>query len=450
MPPHVDDLRQLLGDLNLDQRGHKRELARRLRLHSQNAARPESPPPPETRPPGQDFDAFLVIDVEATCERIEGLHSKLAFSYPNEIIEWPVVLLTWTKKVTAPVLDTAGDPTGAHADVVDDDEWELTVKDEYHSFVKPSWSPQLSPFCTELTGITQADVENAPTYSQVLDHFYSTFILRHNLFTKTTRTAWVTDGPWDLRDFVAKAAHINQQPRPAWLAGRMIDLRLLTSGFFGSLKALRTRERSVSPPASDPGLSSSPGAATSSDSSLPSTPRQPTLLDLPHSQSLPTLPSFPSSASLPRPSPLSTASSKSLSALPSRTPKSNDALTAPSQLSLPSVLLSLDLAPFEGRLHSGLADTRNAARILVELARRGVQLLPNRTVPEGGRGREKSWAWMGRDGQVHWDEFLHSHGFDVTSWGRSPRGTPAPVPIVDPAFGSPRNSHARVAYTRAW
>lgn len=31
----------------------------------------------------------------------------------------------------------------------------LKVVDEFRSFVRPSWAPELSPFCKELTGITQ-------------------------------------------------------------------------------------------------------------------------------------------------------------------------------------------------------------------------------------------------------------------------------------------------------
>lgn len=32
---------------------------------------------------------------------------------------------------------------------------ELVQVDEFRSFVKPSWRPELSAFCTSLTGITQ-------------------------------------------------------------------------------------------------------------------------------------------------------------------------------------------------------------------------------------------------------------------------------------------------------
>lgn len=31
----------------------------------------------------------------------------------------------------------------------------LEIVDEFRSFVKPTWRPQLSQFCTDLTGITQ-------------------------------------------------------------------------------------------------------------------------------------------------------------------------------------------------------------------------------------------------------------------------------------------------------
>lgn len=161
----------------------------------------------------------------------------------------------------------------------------------------------------------------------------------------------------------------------------MIDLRLLTTTFFSSLKT-RSRlpiplSRTPSPPTSDSGLSTSL-SSTSEDYSLPSTP------------------SAESPYLLVRESPPST---------PSR--KTNDELIAPSHLSLPTVLLSLDLDPFIGRLHSGQCDARNASRILVELARRGQNLVSNRIIPEGGRGgRERRWPWMGASGVVEWEAYI--------------------------------------------
>ncbi len=91
--------------------------------------------------------------------------------YPNEIIEFPCILLQWRKyseHATDPDGRNADDPPDGDGD--DDDgasdgtddsedegevEWRLEVVDEFHSFVKPTWKPELSAFCTELTGIKQ-------------------------------------------------------------------------------------------------------------------------------------------------------------------------------------------------------------------------------------------------------------------------------------------------------
>jgi 3'-5' exoribonuclease 1 len=127
-------------------------------------------------------------------------------------------------------------------------EWRLEVVDEFHSFVKPTWRPKLSAFCTELTGIKQvstlcwllvrhpghltltavstfaitvppsptaalvrshphsrpasihctlqSDVSAAPTYPELLRLFKASFVDKHALFTRENRTVWVTDGPW--------------------------------------------------------------------------------------------------------------------------------------------------------------------------------------------------------------------------------------------------------------
>lgn len=112
----------------------------------------------------QATEAFLVFDVEATCVQGTG------FDYPNEIIvrlscscspltscnstylyhhtrrtilrpysqEFPVVLLKWADR----------DATTGHART-------LVKVDEFRSYVRPTWRPALTDFCTALTGITQ-------------------------------------------------------------------------------------------------------------------------------------------------------------------------------------------------------------------------------------------------------------------------------------------------------
>ena len=82
----------------------------------------------ERTPPG-----FLVVDLEATCwDRPEERQS--------EIIE-----------IGAVAVDSAGCPL-----------------DDFQSFVRPILHPQLSEFCTQLTGISQADVDAARPFPEVL------------------------------------------------------------------------------------------------------------------------------------------------------------------------------------------------------------------------------------------------------------------------------------------
>lgn len=94
----VESLRKALADLGLDTRGHKPELKKRLRKAKKklNATSESSTtttttasdqPNPAITKKQQPLDYYLFFDVEATCEENGG------FEYPNEIIEFPIVLV---------------------------------------------------------------------------------------------------------------------------------------------------------------------------------------------------------------------------------------------------------------------------------------------------------------------------------------------------------------------
>ncbi|KAG2364479.1 ribonuclease H-like domain-containing protein [Suillus spraguei] len=211
----------------------------------------------------QPYDAFLVLDVEATCKEGTG------FDWPNEIIEWPVCLMRWKDK---------SDQGKA---------CQLEIVDEFRSFVKPTWRPQLSQFCMDLTGITQAQVNSAPTFQKVLRMFAS-FLASHGLIDPKSgrsiqRFCWCSDGPFDIRDFVVKQCFISKS-------------------------STRSHIRS---------------------------------------------------------------------------------------LNIPQQLQALGLPAFQGRLHSGIDDTRNIARVVTELACRGVRLEPKTSINPNRR-----WNWMGKPGEV--------------------------------------------------
>ena len=82
---------------------------------------------------------IVVVDVEATCWK------KGVFSRKKETIEIGAVLL---------LLDR--DPS----------RWP-----EFQTFVRPRRLPRLSSFCRELTGITQEDVDAAPSFAEALRLF---------------------------------------------------------------------------------------------------------------------------------------------------------------------------------------------------------------------------------------------------------------------------------------
>ena len=81
----------------------------------------------------------IVVDVEATCWK------KGVFSRKKETIEIGAVRL---------LLDR------------DESTWP-----EFQTFVRPRRLPRLSTFCRELTGITQEDIDPAPTFPEALRLF---------------------------------------------------------------------------------------------------------------------------------------------------------------------------------------------------------------------------------------------------------------------------------------
>ncbi|KAJ7940858.1 ribonuclease H-like domain-containing protein, partial [Mycena leptocephala] len=165
----------------------------------------------------QPYDAFLLLDVEATCQR------GADFNYPNEIIEFPVCLMRWK------------DRDGGSAS-------QLEITEEFRSFVKPSWRPILSEFCTELTGITQEQVDAAPDFPAVLRSLRA-FLVEHKLIEKNgkrrLRFCWCSDGPFDIRDFVVKQCFISQVPIPNWMTGDVLDVRALVMAHTSGRQAHR-------------------------------------------------------------------------------------------------------------------------------------------------------------------------------------------------------------------
>ncbi|KAG0062856.1 3'-5' exoribonuclease 1 [Linnemannia elongata] len=271
----VDDIREQLKQLGLDTRGNKSTLKSRLRKHlkkdvktsttkENNSSDDDSEDKEESttsksqkeqeqeQDAGQSqkklhhncrYDYYLCFDVEATCEL------GFRFEFPSEVIEFPVVLLDGST---------------------------LEIVDEFHSYVRPIHRPILSDFCKELTGISQETVDNAPTFVEVLARFedwltsHRIILPDHDITASTTTTAqsvekkvkskksknnqgnpsnlkvanavndfqygatycFVTDGPFDIRDFISKQCLHSNILRPSYFAHPYIDVRTMFRDYF--------------------------------------------------------------------------------------------------------------------------------------------------------------------------------------------------------------------------
>ncbi|GAA94850.1 uncharacterized protein L969DRAFT_67429 [Mixia osmundae IAM 14324] len=262
------------------------------------------PMPGVTRPECVDYDAYLVCDVEATCEDGAG------YTFPNEIIELPITMLRWRKC----------EPRRTLKKILN--EWELYVHAEFHTYVQPTWNKTLSKYCEDLTGISQAQVDRAPSWREALK-LLSDWVLAHGIQGKgKLKSCFITDGPWDLRDFVPKTCWINGVSVPPMMTERYIDLRLCAATYFKIQPKLDSARA----------------------------------LRIPHRK--------------------------------------------PDRMDVPSLLDALGLPPFEGRQHSGRADTRNTARVVMGFADIGWILIPTlhelpRSIPNN------RWPWQSRSRSRH-------------------------------------------------
>ncbi|XP_071165685.1 ERI1 exoribonuclease 3-like [Mytilus edulis] len=128
----------------------------------------------------QPFKYFLVLDFEATCENGRTI-------VPQEIIEFPVL------KINAVTLQT---------------------ESVFHQYVQPKVNQQLTPFCTELTGIIQDMVDGQPYIEEVLEKFH-TWLEENDLLNPENKFIFVTCGDWDLKTMLTSQLRyfgINRAP----------------------------------------------------------------------------------------------------------------------------------------------------------------------------------------------------------------------------------------------
>ncbi|MBB6050093.1 3'-5' exonuclease [Armatimonas rosea] len=127
---------------------------------------------------------FIIVDLEATC-RESGMPRE-----EMEIIEIGAVEL----------LSPIAEPTR-----------------EFSRFVRPTLNPELSAFCTQLTGISQRDVDRAEGFSTVFPAFLDWIGPE-----PYTLCSW---GAYDLTQFLQDLARHGLTPPPAFNATRHLNLK---------------------------------------------------------------------------------------------------------------------------------------------------------------------------------------------------------------------------------
>ncbi|XP_042484836.1 uncharacterized protein LOC122065100 isoform X1 [Macadamia integrifolia] len=146
----------------------------------------------------QEFQYFVVIDFEATCDKEKNPH-------PQEIIEFPSVLVN--------------SMTGQ-------------LEASFQTYVRPTLHQHLSDFCKELTGIQQIQVDRGVPLGEAL--------LMHDKWLedkgiKHTNFAVVTWSNWDCRVMLESECRFKRIRKPPYF-NRWINLKVPFHEVFGGVR----------------------------------------------------------------------------------------------------------------------------------------------------------------------------------------------------------------------
>lgn len=107
----------------------------------------------------QSYDFMMIVDIEHTCTHDGSIPPE-----EREIIEFGAVVV---------------------------DIKSLEIIDEFSALVKPQRHPNISNFCSQLTGITQSELDNSNNFKTVFSNFL-------NWYPKTSKVLFATWGSYDL------------------------------------------------------------------------------------------------------------------------------------------------------------------------------------------------------------------------------------------------------------
>ncbi|XP_067893123.1 ERI1 exoribonuclease 3-like isoform X2 [Heterodontus francisci] len=145
----------------------------------------------------QTYHNFMVLDFEATCDK--------QLIKPQEIIEFPVLKL--------------------HGRT-------LEIESVFHTYVQPVVHSELTPFCTELTGIVQSMVDGKPTFQEALQ-MVDDWMRKEGLLDPKVNSIFVTCGDWDLKTMLPGQCQYLGLPVPDYFK-KWINLKKAYSFAMGS------------------------------------------------------------------------------------------------------------------------------------------------------------------------------------------------------------------------
>ncbi|KAG0317883.1 hypothetical protein BGZ99_005966 [Dissophora globulifera] len=154
-----------------------------------SASLPAKPTPVSKAPkiPTSEYDYFIVLDFEATCDDNKPAAELLVTGATSEIIEFAWICVTKNN---------------------------FAILHEEQKYVKPLSTP-LTPFCQALTNITPETLQNAGSLQEAIDSLDA--YINTEILDKGKSFCFVTHGAWDLRIQLQREAKDKGIVLPAYL-----------------------------------------------------------------------------------------------------------------------------------------------------------------------------------------------------------------------------------------